>query len=485
MRMARPAALVLLLLLILAGSLLAHRRAGAAEVTRPAAAGAPLCRYGVNVTGGADIFTDHDLMQLRIGWYLNYEGQQTPNQPAGVYFVPVIRLSQVGLSGYTYTPTGAALLSAIADNPGASWLIGNEPDRRGPAQDNVEPHVYAAAYHELYHLIKQADPTARVFAGTIVQPTPVRLTYLDLVLTSYQQSFGQAMPVDGWSIHNFILNEVSCAYDPANCWGAEVPPGVHEPYGEIVSIDENDNFDRFAERIVRFRHWMKQRGYADRPLYLTEYGILMPPDFGFDANRVNSFMSRTFDYMTTAADPALGYEADGYRLVQKWSWYSTNDTSFNGWLFDSVSNQLTPMGQNFANHTAAIALTDDLYPWRLATNPAAPFTQGGPVTVQLRATIANSGNAAAPAGPVVVRFYRGEPAQGGQQIGGDQSVSLAGCGATATASVTWNGAPAGMHRIFVVVDAAGSLAESDESNNAREFPLLVGTQRSFIPRVAR
>jgi hypothetical protein len=143
------------------------------------------------------------------------------------------------------------------------------------------------------------------------------------------------------------------------------------------------------------------------------------------------------------------------------------------------------MGQNFANYTSGIAIINDLYPWRLATNPAVPFTLGGPVTVQLRATIANSGNPAAPAGPVVVRFYRGDPAQGGAQIGGDQIISLAGCGATGVASVTWNGAPAGMHRIFVVVDAAGSLAESDEGNNKREFPLLIGTQRSFIPRVAR
>lgn len=46
----------------------------------------------------------------------------------------------------------------------------------------MEPHIYAAAYHALYYLIKQADPTARVIAGTIVQPTPLRLRYLDMVL---------------------------------------------------------------------------------------------------------------------------------------------------------------------------------------------------------------------------------------------------------------------------------------------------------------
>jgi hypothetical protein len=307
------------------------------------------------------------------------------------------------------------------------------------------------------------------------------------------------MPVDGWSIHNFILNETSCAHDPTNCWGAEVPPGVDAPFGEqifffppeLANVSLTASPQRFQERIVRFRQWMKDRGYADKPLYVTEYGILMPQDISdengvpFDDARVNTFMSQSFDFMTTAVDPNLGYGADGYRLVQEWSWYSTNDDSFNGWLFDSVTKQLTTMGQNFANYTGGIAISNDLFPWRLATNPAVPFSQGGPVTVQLRATIANSGNAAAPAGPVVVRFYRGDPAQGGAQIGGDQAVSLAGCGATTTAAVTWNGAPAGMHRIFVVVDATGSLPESDEANNKWEFPLLIGTQRSLIPRIAR
>ncbi|CUS02791.2 conserved exported protein of unknown function [Candidatus Promineifilum breve] len=483
MRNARAAAVVYLTLLVVVGGLLAHQRASAASI-RTAAAGAPICRYGVNATGGSDVFTDHDLTQLRIGWYLNYEAQPSPNHPAGVRFVPIIRLTQVGVNGFSYTPNGPALLSAIAASPGAAWLIGNEPDRPGPSQDDVEPHVYAAAYHELYGLIKAADPTARIFAGTIVQPTPVRLMYLDLVLTSYHQTFGQAMPVDGWSIHNFILNEVSCAHNP-DCWGAEVPPGVDAPHGEIISIDQSDDFNLFTERIVRFRNWMKQRGYGDRPLYVTEYGILMPPDYGFDANRVNLFMTRSFDYMTSATDPNLGYAADGYRLVQEWSWYSTNDDYFNGWLFDTATRQLSAMGQNFANYTGGIAITNDLHPWRLATNPASPFTQGGPVAVQLRATIANSGNPAVPAGPAVVRFYQGDPAQGGTQIGGDQVVNLAGCGALAVAGVTWNSAPAGMHRIFVVVDPAGSLAESDETNNTREFPLLIATQQTFIPRVAR
>ena len=120
------------------------------------------------------------------------------------------------------------------------------------------------------------------------------------------------------TIVNFILNEVSCEYDPNNCWGAEVPPGLSDNFGEIVSIEDNDNIDLFKERIVRFRQWMKDKGYQDKPLYLSEYVILMPQWLGFNVNRVNQFMTATFAYLDTAVDPTLGNPNDGNRLVQRW-----------------------------------------------------------------------------------------------------------------------------------------------------------------------
>jgi hypothetical protein len=146
---------------------------------------------------------------------------------------------------------------------------------------------------------------------------------------------------------------------------------------------------------------------------------------------------------------------------------------------------LTAIGQNFAAHAATITPVNDLAPWRLFTSPGAPFYGGSPLSLQLRVEITNSGNLAAPAGPAVVRFYKGDPAQGGSQIGADQVVHLAGCGDSARASVTWNGVRAGAHAVFVVVDAGNSIAESREDNNSREFTVFVGTQQAFIPRIAR
>jgi hypothetical protein len=450
----------------------------------------PICRFGVNVTADIDNF---DITPLRMGWYLDYSARANPSQPNGVDYMPTIRLAQVRVAGqrtddYTYTPSGTTLQNAIAGNPGAAWIIGNEPDRI-EVQDDMEPHVYATAYHELYHLIKTADPSARIVAGSIVQPTPIRLLYLDLVLQAYLDQFGRPMPVDAWSIHNFILREVSCDYnhpDDEGCWGAEIPPGVNVDFGEIVTIEDNDNMTLFAERIVRFRQWMKDRGYGHLPLYLTEYGILMPEDFGFPPARVNAFMNNTYNYLRSAQDPVLGYPADSYRLVQKWSWFSIHHLDFNGDLFfNEPPYDLTPIGQNFADYTAPIATAVDLYPWQLATT-AAPFISGGsPVTLTLQTTIANSGNLTEPTGPALVRFYDGDPQNGGTQIGGDQFVTVAGCGRTAVATITWPDVSPGVYTVYVWVDPNNDIAETNSNNNLQQFTVLVADPSLFLPLIAR
>ena len=259
----------------------------------------PLCRFGINDTDTGLAF---DAGALRIGWYVNYHASPSASVRNGAVFSPIIRLTQTGPNSYDYQPKGTALDSAISQNPGADWLIGNEPDRI-ISQDNIEPHLYARAYNELYNLIKAADPLAKIFAGNIVQPTDVRLKYLDMVLDSYQSQFGKKMPADGWGIHNFILNEVSCNYDPTNCWGAEIPPGVDDDFGEILQIQDNDDFDRFKARIVKFRQWMTDRGYDGLPLYISEYGVLMPDWLGFPPERVNAYMNSTFDYLLNQTDP--------------------------------------------------------------------------------------------------------------------------------------------------------------------------------------
>jgi hypothetical protein len=435
----------------------------------------PECRFGVNIIQNP---ANLSLEKLRLGWYLNYSTNKSSLLSSSMAYVPVVRLSQTGPNAedFSYTPSGTALLDAIAANPQADWLIGNEPDRID-YQDDVEPHVYAAAYAELYGIIKTADPSARIFAGTIVQPTPLRLQYLDIVLDSYkQQNGGAKMPVDGWSIHNFILNEVSCDYDPGNCWGADVPPGVNANFGEILNIDDNDDIDRFKQRIVNFRQWMADRGYGGFPLTVSEYGILMPDYLGFDDDRVNTFMNATFDYMRSATDPLLGDPNDNYHLVQTWSWFSTGapEDQHNGYLFEGEEGVypwgLSDMGKNYANYTKPLVPEIDLYP---SAFTSAPASLTAPANVTLTVRVANSGTNVF-AKNFAVRFYNGDPQNGGTQIGMAQPLSLKGCGHNATATIVWTNVPQGTYQLYAVVDANSELLETNEQNNSANLQVTVG-----------
>jgi hypothetical protein len=232
---------------------------------------------------------------------------------------------------------------AAVSNPGSVWLIGNEPDV--PWQDNTSPERYAELYHELYQLLKAADPTCQVAIGGVSQPTPLRMAYLDRVLSAYESQYGEPMPVDLWNVHNFILRE------ERGSWGVSIPPGMDGAVGTLYEVRDHDDLEAFKNQIVTFRRWMAERGQRDRPLVVSEYGILMPPDYGFDEARVQAFMYATFDHFLTATDEKVGYPRDGNRLVQWWAWYSLADTIYpTGNLFDVETRAATPLGSAFARY---------------------------------------------------------------------------------------------------------------------------------------
>jgi hypothetical protein len=260
-------------------------------------------------------------------------------------------VQMIRVSGGTYSPNLATLGSIVDNNPGSLWLIGNEPDCIW--QDNSLPSEYAAVYHELYGFIKSRDPSAQVAIGGIVQPTPLRLEYLDMVWDAYQSLYGEMMPVDVWNIHNMILREEK------GSWGCEIPPGIDADQGMLYDVQDNDDIEIFQQQIVAFRQWMKEKGERDKPLIVSEYGVLMPEVYGFDYARVKAFMYASFDYFTTATDDSLGYPADENRLVQRWAWYSLNDDDFEGWpsshhLFDPETQQITQLGIDYGDYIQSL-----------------------------------------------------------------------------------------------------------------------------------
>jgi hypothetical protein len=291
------------------------------------------------------------------GWYLSWSVVPRPILRDGVQFAQMVRVHGDG-----FAPDLKVITATARANPGSLWLIGNEPDVL--LQDNVTPEQYAPTYHKLYTAIKAIDPRAQIAVGGVGQPTPLRLAYLEQVLQVYRDLYGTKMPVDVWNVHAFILREERGA------WGLGIPPGLKADKGQLYEIADHDNMAIFRQQIVDFRRWMAEHGQRDKPLVVTEYGILMPEDYGFTPERVTQFMTQTFDYFLTARDPQLGNPADDNRLVQSFVWFSSGDKTFPaGNLFNPDTLATTPVGQAFKKYLAHL---DGLDPNR-------PVHPGGPV----------------------------------------------------------------------------------------------------------
>jgi len=293
-------------------------------------------RFGIGVSLPAPFIAR--LTDLGAGWFLDWNSQAPTGRPAGPEYVRMVRVPHGQPKPDLDTLAGIAQRS-----PGSLWLVGNEPDVIW--QDNATPEQYVQVYHDVHTTLKQADPTSRIAIAGVTQPSALRLQYLDRVLALYRERFGEDMPVDVWNVHNFILPE------KRGDWGAEIPPGLAASSGLNVGIDDHDNLARFKQQIVDFRRWMAERGFRDKELIVSEYGVLMYEDLGFDYARVRTFMLGTFDYFLSATDSAIGLPSDGNRLVQRWCWYSLSDGPYpTGNLVDQVTGELTPLGQDFAGY---------------------------------------------------------------------------------------------------------------------------------------
>ncbi|MDH7489745.1 MAG: SdrD B-like domain-containing protein, partial [Anaerolineae bacterium] len=336
----------------------------------------PRFRFGFGIDTSIGQIGDYDVTQLGAGWYSDWGFRVSPPRPAGLEYFQLINVRADSVQVYTPTKTitytgWANLESAIAANPGSVWIIGNEPDCKWPDCNNRYPDEYAVIYHEFYNFIKSRDATALVANGAIVQGTPLRLQYLDMVWNKYREYYGTDMPVDVWNMHNQIAREKE------GDWGAGIPPGFPPgTVGMLYEAEQNDSLALFIQHVRAMRTWMRDHGQRNKPLIISEYGVLFTEDRGFTVDRVNDYMTNTFRYLLYATDPDIGYPADGNRLVQRWLWFSLNSPpwKWNGSLFDYTVVQypgvITRYGINYRDFTSD--------PWR-----ATPTPQGtpGPKTI--------------------------------------------------------------------------------------------------------
>ena len=272
--------------------------------------------------------------ELGAAWYIDWDIKLTRD------FLKPEHWQMVRLSSGCISPSLDFIRWVATHYPGNIWIIGNEPDVN--AQDSITPEEYARDYQILYQLIKTSDPTARIAVAGVAQGTPLRMAYLDRVLKAYRQSSGTPMPVDWWTLHGYVLRE------ERDSWGVGIPPGFSDQQGQLYEIADHNNLTLFAKQITAFRAWMKSRGYQNTPLALTEFGILLPADFGYTPEVVQQYLQDTFQWLAVAADPQIGMPQDNYHLVQRWAWFSLADPIYSvADLADLKTGQLTPAGMAY------------------------------------------------------------------------------------------------------------------------------------------
>ena len=517
------------------------------------------CRYGVGYVPSLPHSLDW-IPTLDAGWYVNFSAGTGGQNVRSAAFAPVIRVRQEQINGtrtdnftvnpplaFTYLNEQGNIQSGlgrlVSSNPGNVWLVGNEVDVNNPVQDNTMPQVYARAYHDVYQYIKQTDPTAKVAVAGLSTMTPGRLQYLSIVWDTYRSLYGVTMPVDVWNMHLYILEErnpanpneygdgkIALGTNPAlaklSSQGAvalcpalgAADTAANDPRPDVHCRSEHDSVRIFREQVYAMRAWMKERDQQNKPLIISEFGLLYPyvlDDKGqyflkdehgqpFAPERVTKYLRDTITFLETAKDANLGYPADGNRLVQQWLWYSivtgpeTSGGSSNLISWDTFQNlpggdpsALTMMGQAFQQAANSSDNWTNLV-GGVAQNVVTLAQTNNQGKALLTATFRNSGTLSAIA-PVKVTFYRDQALT--QEIGSavyDPNTRGAVTGCTwdgrndKQVSVMWNNLPVGTYHYWAKIDTLNAVTETTETDNVTtQGTVTVKPYGTFIPLTSR
>ncbi len=433
------------------------------------------CRFGLVFQGDLNgRQADYQMDQLNVGSYLDGKPDTWPELPPGSEYIPVLALRDL-------PDPPAPVEGWVQVHPGATWLIGDEPDN--PIRDKLTAEAYAARYYELATLIRGLDPGARLGFGGIAQPSQIRMRYLarawdELIRLAGGRQAASGL-VDIWNIHAFYLSEVQG--DPT---GAGIPPGFEDDAGDAygkIPISYSYFSSLVIPRLKEFRIWMSDRNEESKSLWISSYGV-WPSQEDLPNNRTKMYMTQSFTFLIYASNPDIGLYRDKSAMVQQWFWYSLNGPRelHDGSLFEA--NEITPItitdiGEQFINFLISLGLVDDYLATGVKTKTTNYSGSRFPAEEQIAITVANAGNRSVGA-TTTITLWDGNPRRDGKLIGSsDLPNPLPGCGTTETVNFSWLGVmPFQPHALYVGI---GPLVD----NNLTRFDVVTGPPRIFFPQV--
>jgi hypothetical protein len=348
--------------------------------------------------------------------------------------------------------------------------------------------------------------------------------------------------VDIWNMHLYVLEErnpaepnneygdgkIALGTDPALAkWSSQgfadrcpaAGDASADPRPDVHCRSEHDSVRIFRDQVYAMRQWMKDHGQQNKPLIISEYGLLYPyvreangqyflrDEHGrpFDPTRVTNYLRSTITFLETAKDPNLGYPADGNRLVQQWLWYSlatgpeTSGGSSNliKWeTFQSATPgdpaQLTLMGQTFQQLANSSENWTNLVGGTARNVVTVTNRQTNKGAALLTATFRNSGTLSA-IQPIKVTFYSNQALT--QEIGSvvyDPNIrgAVAGCSWGGRngeqASVMWSNLAPGTYQYWAKIDTLNAVGETIETDNVTTAgQVTVRPYGTFVPLTSR
>ena len=274
--------------------------------------------------------------------------------------------------------------------------------------------------------------------------------------------------------------------------GADIPAGLTDTIGTVFGYWQNDSLDLLKSQVVKFRTWMAAKGQSNKPLVVSEYGVLLPVWYvdehgnAFTDARVKNLMYGSFDYFLTAKDATLGYKADDNRLVQQWNWFSVDydPQLVNGALFSYTARTISQLGLDWNAY-----VNDSARPFGPALNlkmlsagyqllPSA----GGTYTASVKLEVSNSGFLNWTS-PVTVQVSN---VNGGTLLAQTIITGQPGCGRTSVVQLLIQNLPAGVTSLKAQIDPLQLTPDADFQDNSLVFPVIVAPENNrYLPVILR